>query len=189
MNYLCVDWCAINWSAVGAIVTFFALCSTIYFSWQNRRMLIEARKARLIFSIISENLNNNTEEKGLYLIVKNVGQMPAADVHFKVNKEFIDCIHPDWRCRFEDIEKYPFRLGGGDMRGLPIMPINNKISYLLQDGSYLDINLLQKQLMTIQVTIQGNYKDTSLPSKNSEKIEEKFYVTEFGVHLLDVNKK
>jgi len=104
---------------VTALITLAALAFTIYFSWQNRQMLIESRKSRLVFSI---KLHQNS----CYAVeMKNVGYYPAQKIHLKFNDEFLqNCVPvPEHRELYSLMSSRGFSLNGGDSQ---LLYINTK---------------------------------------------------------------
>lgn len=174
MEILLICWSDISLNTRGVlatlIVTTIALIVTIYFSWQNRKMLIESRKARLVFSIISQNRN-------LYLKVKNVGLNLAHSIQFEMNDKFINCTL--WKEQYEDVKNNPFRLSGGDERSFFILPLKSD-SLRLSNGKSINSEELSKmieQFNSIEIIIKGQFIDAIY--KKTIAIEEKFYTKEY----------
>ena len=75
----------INWSVTETIVTTLALCFTIFFSWQNRKMMKDRDKARLIFAV--------KQVGGVYFLeVKNIGYYTAKGIKLSFKNDFLTVI-------------------------------------------------------------------------------------------------
>jgi len=173
MEILLICWSDISWNTRGVlatlIVTTITLIITIYFSWQNRKMLIESRKARLVFSIISQN-------RKLFLKVKNVGQNIAHSIQFEMNEEFINCT--PWKGQYEDVKNNPFRLSGGDERFFFILPLGSDLLRLSSGEGFNseELNKMIEQFNSIEIIIKGQFVDVIY--SETIAIEEKFHTKE-----------